>query len=170
MFRLIKNIVFIAFIFFVGYIFGIKEVRFVEIISSSMEPTLKVGDRVIVVKKDVLKRQDIVVIEAPQGKKEFLTKRIVGLPSEKIEVKDGYVFINGKKLEEPYIKEKPVYVLVEEKIPEDSYFLLGDNRNESEDSSIWGPVKSSFIKGRVVCRYWPLKEFSFLKNTLPLKR
>jgi len=148
----------------VGYIFGIKEVRFVEIISSSMEPTLKPGDRVVVVKKDILRRYDIVIIDAPKGKKEILTKRIIGLPSETIEVKDGDVFINGKKINEPYIKERPVYSIKVE-IPENSYFLLGDNRNKSEDSSVWGPVDISFIRGRVVCRYWPLKEFSFLKKS-----
>mgnify|MGYP001351539991 FL=1 len=164
MIRLIKNIIFLCFIFFIGYIFGIKEVRFVEIISSSMEPTLKPGDRVVVVKKDVLRRYDIVVIDAPQGKKEILTKRIIGLPSETIEVKDGDVFINGRKINEPYIKERPVYSIKVE-IPENSYFLLGDNRNKSEDSSVWGPVDISFIRGRVVCRYWPLKEFSFLKKS-----
>ncbi|MCX8083003.1 MAG: signal peptidase I [bacterium] len=169
MIRLIKNIVFLCFIFFVGYIFGIKEVRFVEIISSSMEPTLHPGDRVIVVKKDVLRRYDIVIIEAPKGEQEILTKRIVGLPSETIEVKEGYVYINGKKLKEPYIKEKPEYELLKEKIPEDKYFLLGDNRNESEDSSVWGPVDSTFIKGRVVCKYWPLKEITLLIKPFSLK-
>ncbi|MCM8760489.1 MAG: signal peptidase I [Candidatus Omnitrophica bacterium] len=163
MIRLIKNLIFICFLFFAGYIFGVKEIRFIKIISSSMEPTLKPGDRVIVVKKEILKRHDIVIIEAPQGEKEFLTKRIIGLPLETVEVKDGYVYVNGAKLNEPYIKERPDYELLKEKIPEGSYFLLGDNRNESEDSSIWGPVDSSFIKGRVVCRYWPLKEFSLLK-------
>ncbi|MCM8762243.1 MAG: signal peptidase I [Candidatus Omnitrophica bacterium] len=153
-----------------GYIFGVKEVRFVEIISSSMEPTLKPGDRVVVVKRDVLKRYDIVLIEAPEGKKEILTKRVVGLPSETIEVKDGDVYINGEKLNEPYIKERPDYELLKEKIPEGSYFLLGDNRNKSEDSSVWGPVDCSFIRGRVVCRYWPLKEFSLLKTSYLFKR
>lgn len=165
MIRLIKNLIFLCFIFFVGYIFGIKEVRFVEIISSSMEPTLTPGDRVIVVKKDVLKRHDIVLVNAPEGKKEILTKRVVGLPSETIEVRDGNVYINEEKLNEPYIKERPTYELLKEKIPEGSYFLLGDNRNESEDSSVWGPVDISFIKGRIICRYWPLKKFSLLKPT-----
>ncbi|MCM8829559.1 MAG: signal peptidase I [Candidatus Omnitrophica bacterium] len=163
MIRLIKNLIFLCFIFFVGYIFGIKEVRFVKIISSSMEPTLIPGDRVIVIKNGVLKRYDIVLIEAPEGKKEILTKRIVGLPSETIEVKDGDVYINGEKLNEPYIKEKPDYQVLKTKIPDGSYFLLGDNRNKSEDSSVWGPVDNSFIKGRIICKYWPLKEFSFLK-------
>ncbi|MCM8821079.1 MAG: signal peptidase I [Candidatus Omnitrophica bacterium] len=170
MIRLIKNLIFLCFIFFVGYIFGVKEVRFVEIISSSMEPTLKPRDRVVVVKKDVLKRYDIVIIDAPKGKKEILTKRIIGLPSETIEVKDGDVYINGEKLNEPYIKEQPDYELLKEKIPEGSYFLLGDNRNKSEDSSVWGPVDGSFIRGRVVCKYWPFKEFSLLKTPHIFKR
>ncbi|MDD3726131.1 MAG: signal peptidase I [Candidatus Ratteibacteria bacterium] len=169
MIRLLKNLVFLCFIFFVGYIFGVKEVRFVEIISSSMEPTLMPGDRVVVVKKDVLKRYDIVLIEAPQGKKEPLTKRIVGLPYEKIEIKDGSVFIDGRKIKEPYLEERPSYSL-EVEIPEDHYFLLGDNRNRSEDSSVWGPVDASLIRARVVCRYWPLKRISLLRTPVFLKR
>lgn len=163
MFRLIKNIVFVCFIFLIGYVFGVKQVRFIEIISSSMEPTLKPGDRVIVVKKDTLKRFDIVIVEAPQGEREILTKRVIGLPLEKIEIKDGGVFVNGEKLNEPYIKEKPVYIL-EAEIPADSYFLLGDNRNESEDSSVWGPVHDSYIKGKVVFRYWPIKDISIFSG------
>lgn len=169
MIRLIKNIVFLGFIFFVGYIFGVKEVRFAEIVSSSMEPLFQPGNRVAVVKKDVLKRYDIVLLEAPKGDKEWLIKRVVGLPSETITVVKGAVLINGSKLNEPYIQEAPVYTL-ETKIPEGSYFLLGDNRNKSEDSSVWGPVDGSLIKSRVVCKYWPLKEFSLLKSHYPFRR
>lgn len=64
-----------------------------------------------------------------------------------------------KKIEEPYIREKPNYQINEIEIPHDSYFLLGDNRNESEDSSLWGPVKKENLIGKVICRYSPLKKF-----------
>ncbi|HOV21498.1 MAG TPA: signal peptidase I [bacterium] len=157
--RILIDIILVVFLFLVGYFFIYKEMHFVKIISSSMEPTICVGDRVITVKKGVVQRGDIVVIEAPKGKKELLTKRVIGLPSEILEIKDGSVFINRKKLEEPYIKEHPRYEL-KVKIPEKKYFLLGDNRNKSEDSSIWGPVDEENIKGKVICRYWPLKNFS----------
>ena len=156
---MIKNLMMLGFIFLVGYLFGIKEVRFFEIISSSMDPTLRVGDRVVTVRKEKLERYDIVLLNAPVGQKEKLTKRIVGLPGETIRVKDGKVLINGERLNERYIKEPPVYELNSKKIPERSYFLLGDNRNESEDSSVWGPVAEDFILSRVVCRYWPYQDF-----------
>jgi len=110
-----------------------------------------------------LKRKDIVVIKDPEGKGDILTKRIIGLPGEKIVVKKGNVYINNVKISEPYIKEKPLYVLIK-KIPEGHYFLLGDNRNDSEDSSVWGPVPKELIIGKVVCLYWPFKRFKiFLK-------
>jgi len=158
MFRLIRNIIMMGFVFLVGYVFGIKEVRFFEIVSSSMTPTFQPGDRVATVKKSLLKRHDIVVLKAPKGPMEKLTKRIIGLPGETIEVKDRKVFIDGERLNERYIEEPARYEL-KEKIPAGSYFLLGDNRNGSEDSSIWGPVSEKFITGRVICRYWPFRDF-----------
>ncbi len=164
MIRLIRNLVFLAFVFFVGYVFGIKEVRFFEIVSTSMDPTLVAGDRIATVKKDQLKRYDIVVLQAPAGQKEKLTKRIIGLPYETVEIKEGDVFVNGEKLDEPYLKDETAYAL-EVETGENGYFLLGDNRNESEDSSLWGPIDGELIIGRVFCRYWPARDFKlFIPN------
>jgi len=161
--KIIRSIIGLLIVFGIGYLFGLKGVKFYEVISRSMEPTLAVGDRIIAIKPEKLKRKDIVVIKAPEGKRDILTKRIIGLPGEKIVVKKGNVYINNVKISEPYIKEKPIYVLVK-KIPENHYFLLGDNRNDSEDSSEWGPVPEKLIMGKVVCLYWPFKRFKlFLK-------
>jgi len=161
--KIIRSIIGLLIVFGIGYLFGLKGVKFYEVISRSMEPTLAVGDRIIAIKPEKLKRKDIVVIKAPEGKRDILTKRIIGLPGEKIVVKKGNVYINNVKISEPYIKEKPIYVLVK-KIPENHYFLLGDNRNDSEDSSEWGPVPEELIMGKVVCLYWPFKRFKlFLK-------
>lgn len=159
MFRLIKNLIVLAIVFFLGYFFGIKGIRFFKVVSSSMEPTLNIEDKIISEKTENIKRKDIVVLYAPTGKREVLVKRVIGLPGEKIKIEDGYVYIDGKILEEPYIMEKPVYELEEIEIPFDSYFLLGDNRNASEDSSIWGPVNKKNIIGKVILRYSPLKNF-----------
>ncbi len=142
-----------------GYIFGIKQVRFFKIVSSSMEPTLSIGDRIISVKVENLKRKDIVVLYSPKREEEILTKRVIGLPGENLKIENGYVYINGEKIEEPYIKEKPNYEIKEIKIQNGKYFLLGDNRNESEDSSIWGSVEKEKIIGKVICRYYPFKKF-----------
>ncbi len=158
MMKIIRNLVLVGLFFLIGYIFGIKEVRFFKIVSSSMEPTLRVNDKIVTVKKGRLTRGDIVLLQAPVGEDEKLVKRVIGLPYETIEVKDRTVFINGEKLYEPYIKEPPVYNL-KKQIGENEYFLLGDNRNESEDSSLWGPVDEGLIVGRVLCKYWPFRDF-----------
>jgi len=163
MIKIIRSVIGLLIVFGIGYLFGLKGVKFYEVISGSMEPTLYVGDRIITVKPENLKRKDIVVIKDVEGNGDILTKRIIGLPGEKIKIKKGDVYINNEKLLEPYIKEKPIYVLVK-KIPENHYFLLGDNRNNSEDSSVWGPVPKELIIGKVVCLYWPFKRFKlFLK-------
>jgi signal peptidase I len=160
MLKIIRNLILLVIVFLIGYIFGIKQVKFLEVISSSMEPTLNVGDRIISIKVDEIKRKDIVALISPE--KEILVKRVIGLPGEKIKIENGYVYINGEKLEEPYIKEKPEYLYEEIKIPQDSYFLLGDNRNESEDSTEWGPIEKKLIIGKIILRYYPFKKFKFL--------
>jgi|YelNatPaOPRAMG01_1025707.scaffolds.fasta_scaffold34723_2 signal peptidase I len=162
MFKIIKNLILLGIVFFIGYIFGIKHVKFLKVISSSMEPTLNVGDMVISVKVDEIKRKDIVALLSPERGKEILVKRVIGLPGEKIKIENGYVYINGEKLEEPYIKEKPEYLYEEIKIPEGFYFLLGDNRNESEDSTEWGPIEKKLIIGKVLVKYYPFKKFKLL--------
>ncbi len=164
MMKIIRSIIGLLIVFGIGYLFGLKGVKFYEVISRSMEPTLSAGDRVIAIKPEKLKRKDIVVINDPEGEKNVLIKRIIGLPGEKIMIKKGNVYINNVKISEPYIKEKPRYILIK-KIPENHYFLLGDNRNDSKDSSVWGPVPKELIIGKIVCLYWPLKRFKlFLKS------
>lgn len=155
---MIRNLVYIGFVFLVGYLFGVKEVRFVKIISASMEPTLMIGDRVVTVKKERPKREEIVLIKDPVGNTEKLVKRVIGLPLETLKIESGELSVNGKRLKEPYIYEPSNYD-IEIKLHENEYFLLGDNRNKSEDSSVWGPVDEDFIIGRVICRYWPYKDF-----------
>lgn len=157
MMKIIKRLIVFLIIFGIGYLFGLKGVKFYEVISRSMEPTLSAGDRVIAIKPEKLKRKDIVVINDPEGKKNVLIKRIIGLPGEKIMIKKGNVYINNVKISEPYIKEKPRYVLIK-KIHKNHYFLLGDNRNDSKDSSVWGPVKKKLIIGKVILRYYPFKK------------
>jgi len=151
----------IAFIFLAGYFFGIKEVRFYEVISGSMEPSFNIGDRVMTIKKSRLARKNIVMLRDPKISDEILIKRVIGLPGETVEVKKGKVFINKTALNEPYISEAPSYSM-EKEIPLNHYFLLGDNRNYSEDSSVWGPVDEELIISKVILKYWPYKEFKIV--------
>jgi signal peptidase I len=107
----------------------------------SMEPTLHDGDKMKAFAVNrALKRGDIVAFFAPDGSGYTLIKRVVGLPNERIEVKDGNVLINGTILSEPYVMEPAAYSYAATVIPEGSYFILGDNRNHSSDSHNFGAV------------------------------
>jgi len=136
--------------------------------SGSMLPTIQLQDRLIVdrafYKYDTIERGDIIVFKAPEAADEDLdlVKRAIGLPGEKLEVKQGIVYINDKMLNEPYVVEPADYDYGPVEIPEDSYFMLGDNRRYSKDSHVWGFVPSDNILGRVLIRYWPLEGFGHL--------
>ncbi len=130
--------------------------------SSSMEPTLKPGDVIIVDKISYrfrpIRRGEIVVFHPPiPNETRFFVKRVIGLPGDLIEIRDGKVFVNGRPLSEPYIKAKPEYVYGPCRVPPGQYFLLGDNRNNSYDSHAWDYpfVARKLIEGRVILRIFP---------------
>ncbi len=143
--------------------------------SGSMEPTLKVGDRIIVDKLSyhlhAVHRGDIVVFRRPpaencdpgQPQIADLVKRVVGLPGETISARGGQVYINGRVLPEPWLPKEYAYTAPfgPLKIPAGDYFMMGDHRNDSCDSRDWGPLPRSYIVGRVVMRIWPLSRFKF---------
>lgn len=141
--------------------------------SESMVPTLQVNDRVVVTKFSYAMaepdRQDIVVFKFPPNDdttkpKADYVKRIIGLPGEKLEIKNNVVFINEKALEENYLNEgtrMPNFGPVE--IPEGSYFVMGDNRNNSNDSRYWGFVGKKYIEGKAQALYWPLDRIGGLQ-------
>ncbi|NET30605.1 MAG: signal peptidase I [Cyanothece sp. SIO1E1] len=142
----------------------VAEARYIP--SGSMEPTLQINDRLIVEKISYYfnppERGDIVVFwptdelkrHSPQLKDAFI-KRVIGLPGETVEVRDGLVYVNDEPLEEDYIAAEPQYQWGPEVISPDSYLVLGDNRNNSYDSHYWGFVPRENIIGRAVVRFWP---------------
>ncbi len=146
--------------------FGIRtfvaEARYIP--SGSMQPTLQINDRLLVDKItynfQTPQRGDIVVFE-PTNKLEekhyhdAFIKRIIGLPGDTIKIEDGQVYVNGKALDEDYIANEPLYHYPKTTVPENSYFVLGDNRNNSYDSHYWGFVPRDKIIGRAVIRFWP---------------
>lgn len=138
--------------------------------SGSMLPTIQLQDRLIVdkllFKFSEIKRGNIVVFRAPpnSGEKDDLVKRVIGLPGEEIQVKNGKVLVNGVALEENYLLEKPNYQYDPVTVPADSYFVLGDNRRSSNDSHIWGFLSKQNILGKVWIRYWPLSTFGKLDS------
>jgi len=136
--------------------------------TGSMLPTIQLQDRLIVdrffYKYGSIKRGDIIVFTAPEGipQDEDLVKRVIGLSGEKVQVKNGKVYINDKALNEPYIAEQPNYEYGPVTVPANSYFMLGDNRNLSRDSHYWGFLAANKILGRVWIRYWPVTHFGSL--------
>jgi signal peptidase I len=133
--------------------------------SASMEPTLEIGDRVLVNKLAYRfgepKRGDIVVFERPPnsgaGSVDDLIKRVIGLPGETIEAHDGAVFVNGEQLDEPWLAEgtfTPDFAAFP--VPDDHVFVLGDNRPNSEASNQFGPVPDELLVGRAFVRIWPI--------------
>ena len=156
--------------------FGIRqfvaEARFIP--SESMLPTLKIDDRLVVEKISYHfnppKRGDIIVFRAPQEAldaansttNDAYIKRVIGLPGETIEVKDGKVFIDGEALEEDYIQAPPVYTWGPDTVPENEYLVLGDNRNSSSDGHVWGFLERESIIGKAVVRFWPLQRIGGL--------
>jgi signal peptidase I len=153
--------------------------------SESMKPTLNVGDRVLVNKLSYdfhdLNRGDIVVFEAPplaqSGGIEDLVKRVIGLPGETVAADpDGTILVNGRRLNEPYLPNGVVSRFTDVPpgcgapangqpgcvVPKGKAFMMGDNREASKDSRVFGPIDQDTIVGRVFVRMWPLDNLGFL--------
>ena len=133
--------------------------------SGSMIPTLNNNDKVLVSRiynMDNLKRGDIIVFYS-QELDERLVKRLIGVPGDEIEIKNGVVFINGVQLNENYVKNNKDFS-GKFKVPDGKYLFLGDNRAVSYDSRYWkNPyISSSDIDGKVIFRYYPFKDIGFV--------
>lgn len=124
----------------------------------AMEPALRDGDRIFIERNpEKLDRGDIIIFYYPADQTKSFIKRIVGLPNETVEVREGKVMINGRIIEEPYIDakfNKSWRNTAEIKLGEDSYYVLGDNRDNSSDSRIWGPVQRKLVYGKYTMKYF----------------
>lgn len=125
----------------------------------SMEPTLLPRDRVLVDKFFYrLRKQhrgDVIVLRYPLNPQRNYIKRIVGLPGDTLEVKGGTLYANGRRVTEPYLNGTPQGDYGPFVVPDDSVFVMGDNRNNSEDSRAFGALKKEFIVGEALLIYWP---------------
>jgi signal peptidase I len=161
-------------------VFGFAFLRAYRMPSSSMEPTFhcalpalgcraKTEDRFVVLKLGGVGRGDVVAFETPAAARErcgaggTYVKRVIGLPGERVTEADGYLSIDGQRLDEPYIPasgrdHEPKRTW---RVPAGAYFLLGDNRAQSCDSRVFGAVPKSDVIGRVVFVYWPPSRLGF---------
>lgn len=125
----------------------------VRVDGNSMNYTLANGEIMLVTKPEYLlgepQRFDVVICHYPGRGNTNFVKRIVGLPGDKVAVLDGFLYVNGEKYEEEYITNRPNYTLPEYEVPEGMYFVLGDNRSNSNDSHLIGPIERSMIVGHV---------------------
>ena len=143
---------------------------------ASMYPTLHNGDRMILSKIGDINRFDVVVLKAPDENVEYI-KRVIGMPGDTLELKQGVLYINGKKIEQPFIntealQKQTVFIddftlqslIGETKIPAGKYFVMGDNRGVSRDSRMIGLIDRAAIEGKAVFTIWPMNQFGGQKN------
>jgi signal peptidase I len=150
----------------------VAEPRFIP--SDSMVPTLVKDDRLVVEKVSYYFRPpqfgEIIVFRPPAspylkdyGRDQVFIKRVIGLPGQRLSIEAGTVYINGEPLREPYIAEPPRYnsggTIT---VPEDQYFVMGDNRNNSNDSHVWGFLPRQNIIGRAWIRFFPFNRWGGL--------
>ncbi len=139
--------------------------------SGSMLQTLQLQDRVMVNKFIYYfiepQRGDIVVFDPPEeiNSQYPYVKRVIGLPGETVQVKDGKVYINNRALKEPYIAGPMEYKYGPVTVPKDCLFVMGDNRNHSYDSHMWNSwLKRDRVMGKAFVIYWPIKEIKLLER------
>lgn len=147
--------------FIVAYILSNFVIVNAKVPSGSMISTINVGDKVIGFRLaytfDDPKRGDIIMFNAPDKENTIYIKRVVGLPGDEIVISDNKVYINGEPLEEKYVKNG--WTLdqgtSEYTVPKGEYFMMGDNRDNSSDSRVWGTIKKDEIIAKALFRYYP---------------
>ncbi len=149
----------------------IAEPRYIP--SDSMLPTLSQGDRLVIEKVSYHlnspKTGDIIVFDPPEQllrvgyqKEQAFIKRVIGTSGDTVEVKQGKVYLNGESLAEDYILESPNYQLSSIKVPDGQLFVMGDNRNNSNDSHLWGFLPVENVIGKAVLRFFPFQRISLI--------
>ena len=143
----------------------------VKVEGTSMAPLLSDQERIFinkfVYKFEPIERGDVVVFWYPLDRSKSFIKRVVGLPGETVEIRNGRLYVDGRELREPYV---PASYLDDSnypprKISPDQYFVMGDHRDSSNDSRMFGTVPREYIYGKAVFAYWPMGDFGSLTST-----
>jgi len=143
----------------------------VKVEGTSMAPLLSDQERIFINKFvyrfEPIERGDVVVFWYPLDRSKSFIKRVVGLPGDTVEIRSGHLYVGGRELMEPYVPANyldgasyPPLTL-----PADSFFVMGDHRDSSNDSRVFGPVARQFICGKAVFAYWPVDHFGSLTST-----
>ena len=163
----VATLILVAILF---YLFVGRGLRFFRVPSSSMEPTLFPMDYIVTMDEKTYDRGDIVVLRDPEEKGGYIVKRIVAVGGDTVSASGGAVYLSGHYISEPYVKAPGTYRLHRTEVPEGKAFLLGDNRDNSEDSHLWEqkaqPVAN--IIGRVRFIYYPYDRFGPLRRHAPV--
>lgn len=160
-------------IFVVAYLFLVQPH---EIKGNSMEPNFHNNEYILTDKISYRfsepKRGDVIIFKAPKNPDIDYIKRIIALPGERVKIQNGLVYIDGKLLKEPYLKDTtnlfPGSFMregIDITVPPEEYFAMGDNRSHSSDSREFGPIPARLIIGRALLRYWPISQFGALPQT-----
>jgi signal peptidase I len=140
----------------------------VKVEGTSMAPLLSDQERIFINKFvyrfEPIHRGDVVVFWYPLDRTKSFIKRVIALPGETVEIRQGAVYVNGNPIAEPYVppRYEDVSDFGPEPVPMDYYFVMGDHRISSNDSRVFGPVASRYIYGRAVFAYWPVDHFGSL--------
>jgi signal peptidase I len=173
--RELLEVIVLAVILYFGISFAVQTVH-VE--GLSMFATLDDNDYLIANKIDYRlhapQRGDIIILRPPTDNSKDFIKRVIALPGEKLLIRDGIVYINGKRLEEPYLPEAwtvlnnwPTDGTDGSVVPPNEYFVMGDNRNRSQDSRVFGYIGRDRIDGRAWFRIWPISHFGDIYAQVP---
>ncbi len=173
-FKLIRDIFLIIIVFI---LFGVFFVQPVVVEGTSMFPQLHDGERLLVnklvyyriqsVSWGHIERGDIVVFWFPNDPDKSYVKRVIGLPGETVELRNGRVLVDGKELNEDYLDKEYTQTMpppMVKKVDEHHYFVMGDNRDNSSDSRYWGLVPEKYIYGKAFFRYWKPSNIGFLEH------
>src|SRR6266478_4998173 len=143
----------------------------VKVEGTSMAPLLSDQERIFINKFvyrfEPIQRGDVVVFWYPLDHSKSFIKRVVGLPGETVQIRQGAVYVDGKQIKEPYVpaQYEDLSDFASVRVPKDSYFVMGDHRISSNDSRVFGAVASRYIYGRAVFAYWPVDHFGSLSAT-----